>query len=179
MLSRSLFCLLFSIFLRSFFVIIHIWGLYAIFLPFLRLLSSFRLSFRLSGTARLLWDSLNLSTSCLASPKLLWLPFRLSVCSFLTLRRLRSTSSLSALFFLLFLFPTFLKLTGFSWAVSVSSKFMAFQQLLFLLEQGREDLFRDAAASRAPDFSCIGVGVDLWVTFWKFFFFFVPFWFWW
>lgn len=126
--------LFFPIFLRLVSVILHICRLYAIFLPFLRFhWCSFTLYSRSLASARLLCillDSFNLFTAFLASPKLLWLLLRLLVCFFPFLSWLWSTSHLFTAYF----FLTFLKLMWVFWGCSrLSSRFLAFQQLLFFL----------------------------------------------
>lgn len=130
-LSGSLSCLLFSIFLMLLFVTLHICRLYAIFLPSLRLLSSFRPSFSLSGTAELVWGLsqplhflLGLSKTAVAAFQAFGLFRSLTE---VTLEHFQSFCS----FFIII--PHFSEVNWvFLGCFSLSSRFMAFQQLLFL-----------------------------------------------
>lgn len=70
MITGSLSCLPFSTFLQ---LILHICRHYATF--FSEVLSGFLLNSQYLQDYSVLWDSPNLSTSSLTSPKLVWLPF--------------------------------------------------------------------------------------------------------
>lgn len=57
-------------------------------------------------------------------------------------------------------------------SLGIFHTYFCFIRVLFwrrMREDGERDLFRDARASRALDFNCTGVGIDLCVTFWNLF----------
>lgn len=130
MISGTLSCLPFSTFLRLIFVILRTCRLYATF--FSEVLSCFLLISQYLRGCFVLWDSPNLSTSSLASPKLLWL----SISFFFPLNKgiLEHFQSLCLFHIPLTLQPLLLKFDWIFWGFfSLPSRFMASQQLLFFL----------------------------------------------
>lgn len=127
MISGSLSCLPFPTFLR---LILHICRHYATF--FSEVLSGFLLISQYVRGYPVLWDSPNLSTSSLTSPKLLWLSFSFFLP--LTEGTLEHLQSFCLFHIPLTLQPLFLKSDWIFWGCfSLHSRFMASQWHLFFL----------------------------------------------